>query len=218
MKIATWNIERPTKNDKRSPLLLDILRKIDADILVLTETNEYITLGDKYNSFHSTNVEEAYYKKGEKRVSIYSKYKAVGQIKTFTSETSICINLETPSGILAIYGTVIGTEGNRKPSFIKDLDQQIVEFENISLQNNLCIAGDFNISFSDNYYFTNEGRKKLNDVFDKLDLTNLTSNIKQNIDHIVLPNKFIFGKEIIKDFWNQDKKLSDHIGVSVTIL
>ena len=37
MKIATWNIERPTKNDKKIPVIEDILKNVNADILILTE-------------------------------------------------------------------------------------------------------------------------------------------------------------------------------------
>lgn len=217
MKIATWNIERPTKNHKRIPLILDILKTVNADILILTETNEFLSLDNDYNCFHSTNAKEKFYTKGEKRVSIYSKYNSVGHIKIFRDDTSICTILETPLGDLAIYGTIIGIEGNRKPNFEEDLDQQILDFEKIAKENNLCISGDFNISFGDNYYFTENGREKINASFAKVDLKNLTSEIPQNIDHIALTKNFITGKSITIDTWNLDKTLSDHIGVSVTV-
>jgi endonuclease/exonuclease/phosphatase family metal-dependent hydrolase len=217
MKIATWNIKRPTKNDKRIPLILDILKTVNADILILTETNEFLSLDNDYNCFHSTNAKETFYKEGEKRVSIYSKYNSLGHIKTFRDDTSICTILETPLGDLAVYGTIIGIEGNRKPNFEEDLDQQLLDFEKIANENNLCISGDFNISFGDNYYFTENGRQKINDSFAKLDLKNLTSEISQNIDHIALTKNFITGKSITFDTWNLDKTLSDHIGVSITV-
>jgi exonuclease III len=217
MKIATWNIERPRLNDKEIPSIIGILRNINADILILTETNEFLDLDDDYNSFHSTNAKEKFYTKGEKRVSIYSKYKSVGYIKTFRDDTSICTILQTPLGDLAVYGTIIGVEGNRKPNFEEDLDQQLLDFDKIAKQNNLCISGDFNISFGDNYYFTKSGRQKLNESFARLDLKNLTSEIPQNIDHIVLTKDLITEKFITLDTWNLDKTLSDHIGISITV-
>ena len=64
MKIATWNIERPTKTGKRIPLIINCLREIDADILILTETNEAINPGNQYNSFHTANLMMHYTKKG----------------------------------------------------------------------------------------------------------------------------------------------------------
>jgi endonuclease/exonuclease/phosphatase family metal-dependent hydrolase len=217
MKIATWNIKRPKQNDKEIPLIIDILRNINADILVLTETNEFLDLDNGYNCFHSENAKENYYKVGEKRVSIYSKYNSIRYIKTFREDTSICQTLQTPFGNLAVYATIIGIEGNRKPNFKEDLEQQLLDFDKVASENNLCICGDFNVSFGDNYYFTKSGRQKLNNSFEKLGLKNLTSEIPQNIDHIVLTKNFIAGKTITFDTWNLDKKLSDHIGVSITI-
>jgi exonuclease III len=42
MKIATWNLERLIK--RKNQLLLDKLVDINADILILTETNSIIQL------------------------------------------------------------------------------------------------------------------------------------------------------------------------------
>lgn len=42
MKIATWNLERLIK--RKNQLLLDKLVNINADILILTETNSIIQL------------------------------------------------------------------------------------------------------------------------------------------------------------------------------
>ena len=74
------------------------------------------------------------------------------------------------------------------------------------------------MTFSDNYYFTTDGRDKLNKAFTELELTNLTADIRENIDHIILPTKFFNSKETAGT-WNDpvDKKLSDHKGVFVTI-
>jgi len=165
-----------------------------------------------------SNAPEDFYTTGEKRVSIFSKYDPIGNFKTFRDDTAICKVLKTPFGDLVVYGTVIGTEGNRKAGFTKDLDHQLADFDKIAGENNLCIAGDFNISFGDNYYFTGSGRQKINDSFAKLGLENLTSAIPNNIDHIVLPKKFIAGRSVSSHTWDLDKKLSDHIGVSITIV
>jgi endonuclease/exonuclease/phosphatase family metal-dependent hydrolase len=81
----------------------------------------------------------------------------------------------------------------------------------------LCISGDFNISFGDNYYFTKSGRQKLNESFARLDLKNLTSEIPQNIDHIIMTKSFIAENSISFETWNLDKTSSDHIGISITV-
>ena len=219
MKIATWNVARPTKNSKRIPEILDHIKNVDADILVLTETNDFLDLGNSYNCFYSSKPEEDIFKEGEKRIAIYSKYPAIGPIETFRSDTSICINFDTPIRHIAVYGTIIGNTGNKSKDFIIDLNAQLNDFDRIGKTNNLCICGDLNTSFSDNYYFTNEGRDKLNKAFETLELLNLTAGIHENIDHIILPKKLIDNKNIVNGKWNKpvDKKLSDHMGVFVII-
>jgi hypothetical protein len=219
MKIAAWNIERPIKTSKRIPVIIACLKEIDPDILILTETNECIDLGDEYNVFHTGKPSEDFYKEGERRTSIYSKYQSIGQIKTFRDNTSICMNLQTPFGTLAVYGTIIGNNGNRRKDFIQDLDQQLLDYDSIAVNGNLCIAGDLNMSFADNYYFTEEGRNKLNVSFKKNNLINLTGEIENNIDHIILSKNFIGERKSSLQKWNYpvDKKLSDHIGICVII-
>lgn len=217
MKIATWNIERPTKTGTRIQHLINCLKEIDADILILTESHEGISLGDDYNYFHTDILKETFYKEGEKRTSIYSKYPLIDTQPTFRADTSICTKLKTPYGDLAVYGTVIGINGNRRKSFDADLVKQLEDFEKISANENLCIGGDLNMSFSDNYYYTQEGRLKLNNSFNKLKLTNLTAGLPENIDHIIISDAFMKGKFVKISEWNRDKKLSDHIGVCVTI-
>jgi hypothetical protein len=194
------------------------LTKINADILILTETNEIINLGNSYNCFHTSKLEEPYYKNGERRVSIYSKYDFIEDFITFRADTSICIKLKTPLGELAVYGTVIGTHGNRSESFIADLDEQLIDFNRIAKANSFCISGDLNITFADNYYYTKEGREKLNASFENLNLINLTANIPENIDHIVLTKTFVGERQPKIETWNMDKKLSDHIGISIELI
>jgi len=218
MKIATWNIERPNKSSKQNQSIIECLTKISADILILTETNEIMDLGCTYHYFHTSKLEEPYYKKGERRVSIYSKYDDAGNIKTFRDDTSICKVLKTPFGDLAVYGTVIGIHGNRRPSFITDLDEQLIDFNRIADTNSFCICGDLNMSFSDNYYHTKEGRRKFVTSFEQLNLINLTANIPENIDHIVISRTFIGARQTKIETWNKDKTLSDHIGVAVEII
>lgn len=218
MKIATWNIERPYKNDQRVAAITKCLQEINADIVILTETNELIDLGNAYTSYHSAIPSEEMYKPGEKRVGIYSRYEIIEKIRVSNDSTSICLSIKTPFGELAVYGTVIGIYGNRTKEFTENLTEQVNDFINISSTNNLAICGDLNISFSDNYYFTENGRQVLTTTFKNLGLVNLTASISENIDHIILPEEFIQDRKIETECWNIDKKLSDHIGVAITVL
>ena len=217
MKIATWNLERPTKNGRKKPWILEELKKINADILVLTETNTFIELGEEYFVKHSTKDTQDYFKEGERRVSVFSKYPIIEEFETFRADTSVSVSLQTPKGELIIYGTVIGNRGNKGFNFKEDLESQLVDFERLSINKNFCIAGDFNISFSDSYYTIKESRDKLKTAFQKIGLEILTEKLEKNIDHIVLTRAFKGKSEPKIGIWNEDKNLSDHKGVWIEI-
>jgi endonuclease/exonuclease/phosphatase family metal-dependent hydrolase len=221
MKIATWNLERPNYSSKtRNTKIIEVLNEVDADILILTETNTIINPGNAYTHFTTSSsklLNQPYYKEGENRTTIWSKYPANRNMETYDGFTSICIGIKTPLGDLNVYGTIIGIHGNRRESFNKDLEKQLVDWRRISQIGNICVAGDFNISFGDNYYYTKEGRQKINTTFEELKIENLTQHIPENIDHIAIASSFIKSKTLKTSVWNENKKLSDHIGVCVTL-
>jgi endonuclease/exonuclease/phosphatase family metal-dependent hydrolase len=223
MKIATWNIERPSKNGKTTKEIIVFLRELNADILVLTETNEFIDLGPDYNVHHTSVLQDKMYKVGERRVSIFSKYPFLDKnYSTFNSDTSLCVNIKTSLGELTVYGTILGVFGNKGKQFKDDLEKQLLDFENINKQTkNFCIIGDLNISFTDNYYFTKLGREKLTTSFEKHQMRNFTADLKHNIDHIILTEKFVGKRRFIVSHWNNTEnkqtRLSDHNGVMIEI-
>jgi exonuclease III len=216
MKIATWNLERPTLNGKKTAAIIETLNKLNADVIVLTETNVFIDLGNEYIVKHTEKDSLSYFKDEERRVSIYSKFPIAKQIETFRADTSLCLVLETPKGLLTIYGTVIGNRGNRGYNFKEDLEMQLLDFKKIGLNKNFCVLGDFNISFCDNYYTVKESREKLKNTFNDLQMEILTENLPENIDHIALSKAFIGQSKIKVCWWNNPKEqqaLSDHKGV-----
>ena len=218
MKIATWNIDRlQSKNNLIS--IAECIRKIDADILVLTEYNSILELPFYDYKITTEPLPESpyHYKETERRVAIFSKFPIKKRFKTYDSQTSCCVELETNFGNLIIYGTVVGIIGNTDPNFKTDLLKQTEDINTISKLGNFCYAGDLNISFSDNYYFTKFGREILVDCFKTNQLLNLTESLSENIDHIVLTESFAnrFICEISER--NGDKKLSDHKGVCLNL-
>ena len=222
MKIATWNVERPNASSiERNSEIIQALKEVNADILILTETHSLINPGEQYTPYSSEplpNLKDSIaYKPGENRTTIWSKYPAIRRLETSDSSTSVCVSVETPLGDLNIYGTVIGVLGNREKSFLPDLKNQILDWRRISGSGNICIAGDFNVTFSDNYYFTKDGRAQILDCFAYLKINNLTSSVSENIDHIAISESFLKTSKTTTRIWNQDKKLSDHIGVCVSL-
>jgi len=225
MKIATWNIERPAKNGNKTAEIIKFLRELNADILVLTETNDFIDLGVDYTVHHTSILQDKMYIIGERRVSIFSKFPLADNttsFETFNAASALCVNLKTSFGELTVYGTIIGILGNGGIQFRDDLEKQLLDFKNINKQTkNFCIIGDLNISFTDNYYFTKLGRDKLNTLFEKQQMKNYTAYLKHNIDHIILTKKFVGKRRFIVSYWNETEnkqtRLSDHKGVMIEI-
>ena len=104
MRIATWNLERPKASSGKNTEIIEKLKEVNADILILTETHSSIDLREKYAHSLSSDPllpsEVADYKEGENRTTIWSKHPMRGPIKTFDSSTSICACVQTPRGEL----------------------------------------------------------------------------------------------------------------------
>lgn len=218
MKIATWNLQRLEK--RKNQQILNKLAEINADILILTETSSKIHL-DNYHSI-STNPLPNYfdgikYELGENRVSIWTTYKTTTQYKTFDPFTTVCTDIETPFGLLTVYGSIIGVFANRQPRFNNDLNGQLADFEKIFPGKQVCMAGDLNITFSGRPWPSIKARKILMEAFENYGLTNTTANINDTVDHIILSNKFLRDKHLKIETFNTDKKLSDHVGHILTI-
>src|SRR5438132_1158597 len=104
MKIATWNLERPiTKNQK----VLDKLVNLNADVLILTETNSVINPAINYFLLESEPLFAGYdgvkYQAGENRTTIWTKYKIKRSLTTSDPFTSVCGEVEAPFGMLTVY-------------------------------------------------------------------------------------------------------------------
>ena len=220
MRIATWNVERLSPQ-KRLPGILEELRRVDADILVLTETDRRIQPDYEF-AYHtplpSEAVSEDYYRPTENRVSIFTKVPAIRQYPVADVNTSLCAELDTHRGLLVVYGTIFGIHGNRRPSFRQDILQQMEDVRRLAKQGHaICLCGDFNCSFSDNYYFTNWARETLTEVFAACNLELVTGGQPECIDHIALSRSFLGQREAAVREWNLEKTLSDHKGICVDV-
>ena len=216
MRIATWNIERLRHKNKIQEII-DNCEQANADILVLTETDSRVALNYEYCISTKPPKKKDYYNPTETRVTIYTKYEIVERHATYDEHTAVCAELKTEKGNLIVYGTVIGIFGNRHNSFMPDLRCQVNDIERLAKEKNVCIAGDFNCSFADNYYFTKDGRAALDDVFARNEIALLTREQPDCIDHIAVSNSFITGLTTEISEWNLDKTLSDHKGIFVEL-
>ncbi len=109
MRIATWNLERPTSNSQdKLAAILARLRLVDADIWILTETNECLSPCVDYQCVQSepmTSPER--YSPGENRTTIWWRFPITNQIKTHDPQTAVCAEIEHGERRMLIYGTVL---------------------------------------------------------------------------------------------------------------
>jgi hypothetical protein len=100
LKIATWNLERPKmpktgKWSVKNTRITEILKEIDADILVLTETNAVIHPWQEYTTCISSKPlpvgqlhDDCIYHIGENRTTIWFKYPLLELINTSNDDTN----------------------------------------------------------------------------------------------------------------------------------
>jgi endonuclease/exonuclease/phosphatase family metal-dependent hydrolase len=217
VKIATWNIER-LKHKRELKQMTEICESIAADVFVLTESDSKLSLN--YTSCLRTSPPTSsipdYYEGTEYRAEIYTNCKIIKQYETFDEQTALCAELLTDHGNLLLYGVVIGIYGNRHKNFTDDLPRILADIARLaSGDQQLCVCGDFNCTFADNYYYTKAARAALADTFKRNNLELLTRNLPECIDHIAVSKKFIGASDVGIGEWNHDKKLSDHKGVWV---
>ena len=217
MRIATWNVER-LAHKKNLDKMFSECRDSKADILVLTETDERIK--PDYKCCFSTPIlkgitEPAVYAETENRVSIFTNYECIGKHKIYDEKTAICIELATEIGNLIVYGTIIGISGNRRPSYAEDLERQLADINRLAeAGHSVCMVGDYNCTFSDNYYYTKFGRESMLDCFRDNAISILTAEKAECIDHIAVSDAFLRGRRVTNiEEWNLNKSLSDHKGI-----
>ena len=213
MKIATWNLNWPRKGSARVEGILQEIKRVDADIFVLTETNDDVIHPPGYQPLSSDTLPEPRpyaFQEGDHEVTIWSRHPIV-KVGINERYTSVCVQMQWSE--LKIYGTVIGILGVKK-NFPSEVQNQIADWVALSSQGgNICFAGDFNVCWNGKG-FPKVGRTEIATCFDNLGIRNLTRDIEGNIDHIAISECFT---TVDDGSWNLDKKLSDHIGVWVNI-
>jgi exonuclease III len=231
VKIATWNIDRPTTVSLKNVEILQHLRRkeVDADILVLTETNFVIDPGGKYTPLSSDPLPipgNYRYSYGEIQTTIWSKY-PVSRVVTSNPTATVCAKVQTPNGNLNVYCTVIGIVGpiaNNRSGFLLDLKKQIEDWRRICREEgNICIVGDFNTCWAGRKSPSAE-REDIDRCFEELEIRNLTRSVEDSIDHIAISTSFIQSNsnEDKPYVWNSEKTqlkptLSDQFGVCVKL-
>ena len=203
----------------RNNIFLDTIRKEDPDILVLTETNSCINPGLEYHSVSTIKLPVKFegfdYAEGENRVTIYSKFPFKRHFTTIDEYTSVCSEIILPGKSLIVYGTIIGITGGKDSRFKEDFEQQKSDILKLAENNNICVAGDFNIAFSGYAYPSNNILKEADEFFQNVGLDIVTRNNISCPDHIAISKAFL--RDISLEFSQIpfDPKVTDHSLVNV---
>lgn len=213
MKILSWNLERPKKNQlAKINQIQNLIKNENADIIIVTESNRCIDFGQEYFELHTDFLHSFHdhqnYSEGENRVSIYSKFPFKKQISTYDSFTTVCGLAETNFGELVIYGSIIGIFGGKGLHFENDLEQQKKDIKN--LKGNICFSGDFNISFSGWKYPSIKIIEGTKEFFSAQNLEIITKNNKDSAIHTIFNKDFLKDKIYTTKMIGIDRKISDH--------
>jgi hypothetical protein len=161
LRIATWNLERPAVSQTdRCERLMSWLRKVNADIWILTETDSAITLGDDFRVLATAN--DSSRKPGESWTAIWSRFpmKAVGSSKAVAISSdptrALAVRVEPPGRRpIVVYGTVLpwlGSAWGDVPAaggaaFAAALNAQSADWKQLAAEHPECdlvVAGDLN--------------------------------------------------------------------------
>jgi hypothetical protein len=240
LRIATWNLERPKLNghDKNS-LRLKKIREISADLWVLTETSSAISL-DGYSSLASES-ESGYHSAGENFVTIWTRWPIRRKIPTFDPSFTVCAEIDSPSGPIIVFGTIItyandgGPNGKarRWEEHRKSINSHAADWYRLQKEfpdHLFCIAGDFNQSRDGSgWYEDAESVKMLSVALDRSSLQCVTEvdmrangilQSRASIDHICL-SKSLATQVVSVGAWEgttpDGRRMSDHNGIFIDI-
>ena len=241
LRIATWNLERPTlTGDVKNSLRLDKIREINADLWVLTETSSAIAL-DGYAGLASGS-ESGYHRAGENFATIWSRWPIRRRLPTFDSSFTVCAEVESPVGLMVVFGTIITYANDRGPDGVarrweehrKSIRAHGADWWRLRQEfpNHIfCVAGDFNQSRDGSgWYEDAQSVKMLSAALDNSNLKCVTEGdmrasghlkSRASIDHICL-SKSLTTQDVTMSAWegtNADGcRMSDHNGVVVEIM
>ena len=133
LTIATWNLNRPAATPNvRNEAIREQIQTVNADIWVLTETNESIQLPGYHHLSTPTTLHR---RPGERTTTLWSRWplqeiavfphlpEHEEPARTWPSFTvssrdtapAVCAIVETPGGKLLVYGTIITYSGDKGP-------------------------------------------------------------------------------------------------------
>ncbi len=231
MRVATWNLARCSPENKtRSRRLLEFIRRIDADVWILTEAYQSFCPGDEFQLISYSNAAlDRHAHLGECWVAIWSRLAANQILLTADLERTAAIRVDDVS----IVGTVLPWLGDRRTgvsgskAFCEQLELQKADWIRLNEESSgLCVAGDFNQDLLNqgHYYGSKMGRAALRTALGQCNLKCITAGDddplaiggRASIDHICIQG-IATKEQQPSSIWpppgELNNSLSDHYGV-----
>jgi endonuclease/exonuclease/phosphatase family metal-dependent hydrolase len=170
VRIGTWNVEYAAGDDKNQRRL-ERIRQMDCDLWVLTETHDDLDLGAGYRAMSTTP--RASGRSGARWTTIWSRFPIATRVAVEDPNRTVAALVESPSGPLVVYGTVLPWGSDRGPNgdatgwteHHRVVPMQAREWANLRADHPgaaLCVAGDLNMNLGGpHYYGTVRGREML---------------------------------------------------------
>lgn len=241
MRVATWNLQRPTSPmTARGRRLIDWLQQVDADIWVLTETHESVRPGPDFRSVMTTGADPTG-RPGERWAVIWSRFTIEPLPDTSDPVRAVSARIIPKRGApLVVYATVLPWVGSSwrdvravgGEAFAAALNLQAQDWTALRAahpDHDLILAGDFNQDLADSHFYgSHDNRRRLVEALQTTGVIPLTSGggdpVRRDspplacIDHICITAMSRWRAGIAwrwPDLPTPDSRLSDHFGVAV---
>lgn len=234
MRVGTWNVEyaRGAEKNRRR---LELIRRANADVWVLTETHDELSLEPSYRCASSTPRPD---KPGGRWVTIWSRLPPSRVLATSDPCRTAAVLLPTSRRPLIVYGTVMPWGADRGPlgtarfwsEHHRVIPEQGADWAMLRAGTPgalLCVAGDYNTTLGGPGYGTRQGRAALEEALRANKLTCVTREEHRSdrfvdgpyIDHIAISDEASAGAAVVESWQGvQDgMRLSDHPAVVVEI-
>lgn len=104
MRIGTWNVEYGQGADKNRQRV-EIIRKNDCDIWILTETDDALDLSNTHIPVVSQPRDGN--QSSARWVAIWSRFPVISPLAVVNEQRSVAALFDTPKGRLIVFGTVL---------------------------------------------------------------------------------------------------------------
>jgi hypothetical protein len=243
MRIATWNLERPTPAQGRVAQMREHMHAVSASLWILTETHKAVGPSGDYHCVFSGEPDRSS-QPGERWIGLWS-VSALTSLSSYVSDPSRCAAAHVPGselGELIVYGCVLpwstpwrGIPAENGQAFDAALSAMVSDWHRLRTafpEAHLVVAGDFNQSLAAHHYYGSKRKRfLLETALAETGLRVPTSGpgdpIARDsapyacIDHICISDDCGW-RAVATSRWPETsapvRRLSDHFGVAVDLV